>query len=202
MGPYWWTPLLIQMLLDDFVPEQAAAFLVLLRAKVTDPQNWAFHLSPPSVRPYPSSIQGETPGEIAGLARAMLDRGLKVSTGMDGEDKEFIHRAIVAFQCAIIIHTCTTSRGLIASLFSRAPDQWLISLALGGMGSALSTSRRALLSWRQQRAQRSQSTGADRSPASAGARMSSRWDSLTSWQERKTRAVMDASSIQYQAPFV
>ena len=30
--------------------------------------------------------QGETPGEIAGLARAMLDKGLKVDTGMDGED--------------------------------------------------------------------------------------------------------------------
>ena len=31
-------------------------------------------------------MQGETPGEIAGLARAMLDKGLKVDTGMDGED--------------------------------------------------------------------------------------------------------------------
>ncbi|KXZ56461.1 hypothetical protein GPECTOR_1g412 [Gonium pectorale] len=43
-------------LLDDFSSEQAAAFLVLLRAK------------------------GETPGEIAGLARAMLDKALPVRT--------------------------------------------------------------------------------------------------------------------------
>ncbi|KAG2440531.1 hypothetical protein HYH02_010409 [Chlamydomonas schloesseri] len=43
-------------LLDDFVSEQAAAFLVLLRAK------------------------GETPAEIAGLAKAMLDKALPVKT--------------------------------------------------------------------------------------------------------------------------
>ncbi|KAG2446145.1 hypothetical protein HXX76_000742 [Chlamydomonas incerta] len=43
-------------LLDDFVTEQAAAFLVLLRAK------------------------GETPAEIAGLAKAMLDKALPVKT--------------------------------------------------------------------------------------------------------------------------
>ncbi|MEW5310066.1 MAG: hypothetical protein WDW38_001898 [Sanguina aurantia] len=44
----------LMALLDDFVPEQASAFLVLLRAK------------------------GETAGEIAGLAQAMLERGLSV----------------------------------------------------------------------------------------------------------------------------
>lgn len=49
-------------LLDNFVPEQAAAFMVLLRAK------------------------GETPDEIAGLARAMLERGLSVKTRMDVVD--------------------------------------------------------------------------------------------------------------------
>lgn len=31
--------------------------------------------------------KGETPGEIAGLARAMLDKGLKVNTSMDGEGR-------------------------------------------------------------------------------------------------------------------
>ena len=49
-------------LLDNFVSEQAAAFMVLLRAK------------------------GETPDEIAGLARAMLKRGLTVKTRMDVVD--------------------------------------------------------------------------------------------------------------------
>jgi len=44
-------------LLDEFSPEQAAAFLVLLRAK------------------------GETPSEIAGLAKAMLERGVRVNVG-------------------------------------------------------------------------------------------------------------------------
>ncbi|KIZ06377.1 anthranilate phosphoribosyltransferase [Monoraphidium neglectum] len=42
--------------LDDFSPEQTAAFLVLLRAK------------------------GETPDEIAGMARAFLQHGLHVET--------------------------------------------------------------------------------------------------------------------------
>jgi len=50
----------LKVLLDDFVTEQAAAFLVLLRAK------------------------GETPEEIAGLARAMLDKGLPVKTKSGG----------------------------------------------------------------------------------------------------------------------
>jgi hypothetical protein len=45
-----------QGLLRDFVPEQAAAFLVLLRAK------------------------GETPDEVAGLAKALLASAVPVST--------------------------------------------------------------------------------------------------------------------------
>ncbi|GLI68759.1 hypothetical protein VaNZ11_013250, partial [Volvox africanus] len=49
-------------LLDDFVSEQAAAFLVLLRAK------------------------GETPDEIAGLAQAMLDKALPVHTAQQVVD--------------------------------------------------------------------------------------------------------------------
>lgn len=49
-------------LLDDFVPEQAAAFIVLLRSK------------------------GETSGEIAGLARAMLAKGLTVKTSREVVD--------------------------------------------------------------------------------------------------------------------
>ncbi|PNH12708.1 Anthranilate phosphoribosyltransferase, chloroplastic [Tetrabaena socialis] len=49
-------------LLDDFVSEQAAAFLVLLRAK------------------------GETPDEIAGLAKAMLIKALPVKTSQQVVD--------------------------------------------------------------------------------------------------------------------
>ncbi|KAG1666023.1 hypothetical protein FOA52_010933 [Chlamydomonas sp. UWO 241] len=52
----------LQLLLEDFVTEQAAAFLVLLRAK------------------------GETPAEIAGLARAMLASGITIKTDMDVVD--------------------------------------------------------------------------------------------------------------------
>eukprot|EP00798_Chlamydomonas_sp_ICE-L_P003253 gene3253-13276_t len=49
----------LEELMQDFVPEQAAAYLVLLRAK------------------------GETAEEIAGLAQAMLKRSVEVKTGCD-----------------------------------------------------------------------------------------------------------------------
>lgn len=87
-------------MLGDFVPEQAAAFLVLLRAKVRPNSQNAAHVWLVCFLQYNELarrisvanlqlkclFQGEKPAEIAGLARAMLRSAVAVPTASNVVD--------------------------------------------------------------------------------------------------------------------